>query len=185
MRRGFTILEVLVASSILAIGSLGVLGMLITTIENNRASRLRTDAVIIAEQQLADMEAISLMGNANGNAIAGTLYQAVRTRQQQNNCTWTHWRNVDQHGVVRQNNNNNIYSIGYTCLPEVANIAPQNMFIRGAIRVTWSKTGSWDNGKCTQRYDRFDTLESRQDTNTRECDFVTLPFAFRTSPLAN
>ncbi len=178
MRRGFTILEVLVASSILAIGSLGVLGMLITTIENNRASRLRTDAVIIAEQQLADMEAISLMGNPNGTNARDDLFREIQDTDP--GSSWQHWQNVDAHGVHQNIDTNNLYSIGFIRLPADTNIAPRNTFIRGAIRVTWSKTGSWDN-KCANVFSSLDNIQSRQQGNAQNCDFVTLPFAFRTT----
>ena len=178
MRRGFTILEVLVASSILAIGSLGVLGMLITTIENNRASRLRTDAVIIAEQQLADMEAISLMGNPNGTNARDDLFREIQDTAP--GSPWQHWQNVDAHGVHQSNNTNNLYSVGFIRLPADSNIAPSSTFIRGAIRVTWSKTGSWDNN-CANVFSSLDNIQSRQQGNAQNCDFVTLPFAFRTT----
>lgn len=59
---GFTLLETIVAITILGIGVLGVAGSLVTSMKTTRESRARTDASYLAEQQ---MEIFRLMSTAN------------------------------------------------------------------------------------------------------------------------
>jgi prepilin-type N-terminal cleavage/methylation domain-containing protein len=58
---GFTLLETMIAMSILAIGTLGVAGSLITSMKMTRESLSRTQAIYLAEQQ---MEIFHLMTTA-------------------------------------------------------------------------------------------------------------------------
>ena len=173
MRRGFTILEVLVASGILAIGCLGVLGMLITTIENNRSSRLRTDAVIIAEQQLADMEAISItlaQPTANINLGANNILQQVRAAP--NNGWLAFQERVNAKGIPNQPDGP--YFIGVFRLGDTA--PGDANFVRGAVRVTWDRNGAIN--EACRDFAQFDVVNQRSTGGRENCDFVTLPFAF-------
>ena len=49
-KKGFTLIEVMLAASILGIGCLGVLGLMITAIQNNTNAHNRTHAVYLAER---------------------------------------------------------------------------------------------------------------------------------------
>ena len=50
-KKGFTLIEVMVAAAILGIGCLGVLGLMMTAIRHNNESHLRTKAIYIAEAE--------------------------------------------------------------------------------------------------------------------------------------
>ena len=180
MRRGFTILEVLVASSILAIGSLGVLGMLITTIENNRASRLRTDAIILAEQQLADMEFYGTFRPQDmiKNGQAKDVFLMEISKGSSN--TWVVWKSVNAQGIETKNASQDIYTIGYFKLPGVDPIAPESNFLRGALRITWSQTP----GMSCNTANVFNNLDAEKTRrNLNHCDFITVPFAYANAQL--
>jgi prepilin-type N-terminal cleavage/methylation domain-containing protein len=179
MRRGFTILEVLVASSILAIGSLGVLGMLITTIENNRASRLRTDAIILAEQQLADLEFYGTFKPQDmiKNGQAKDVFLMEISEASFN--VWVPWKSVNAQGIESSDSSENIYTIGYFKLPG-NQVAPEDDFLRGAIRITWSQRSDKD---CSGKniFEDLDRESTRRDINY--CDFITVPFAYMNAQL--
>lgn len=182
MRRGFTILEVLVASSILAIGSLGVLGMLITTIENNRASRLRTDAIILAEQQLANMEfygSFKPQDRLAGATTENVLFMAIA---QGDFDTWVVWESVNAQGIHTNDASQDIYTIGYFRLPGDNDVAPANDFLRGALRITWSQRSD-KSCKTESVFKDLDTEDKRRDLNY--CDFITVPFAYSNAQLTS
>ena len=175
MRRGFTILEVLVASSILAIGSLEVLGMLITTIENNRASRLRTDAIILAEQQLADMEFYGTFKPQDmiKNGQAKDVFLIEISEGSFN--TWVVWKSVNAQGIHTNDASQDIYTIGYFKLPGNNDVAPASDFLRGALRITWSQ--HLDSSCSTANvFNNLDAENTRRNLN--HCDFITVPFAY-------
>ena len=182
MRRGFTILEVLVASSILAIGSLGVLGMLITTIENNRASRLRTDAIILAEQQLANMEfygSFTPQDRLTDATTENVLFMAIA---QGGFNTWGVWKSVNAQGIHTNDASQDIYTIGYFKLPGVNPIAPESDFLRGALRITGSQRS--DNSCSTANvFNNLDAENTRRNLN--HCDFITVPFAYANAQLTS
>lgn len=67
-RSGFSLLEVMIALTILAFGILGAAASQITSTKFNRDSRVRTEAAYLAEQQ---MEAFQ--------AMDGAAVEAVRT----------------------------------------------------------------------------------------------------------
>jgi prepilin-type N-terminal cleavage/methylation domain-containing protein len=62
---GFTLLETMIAMSLLAIGTLGVAGSMVTSLKTTRESRSRTYASYLAAQQ---MEIFHLMTTAEINA---------------------------------------------------------------------------------------------------------------------
>lgn len=66
-QRGATLIEVLIAVLILAIGLLGVAGLQITSIQSNHSAYYRTQATVLAED-LADRM------RANRTAALGTAY---------------------------------------------------------------------------------------------------------------
>ena len=67
--RGFTLLEVLVALTILSGGLLGVTGLTMGIIKGNLYSKNITSATIVANQRL---EEIKRIGYTNANSLAGT-----------------------------------------------------------------------------------------------------------------
>ena len=56
VRRGFTLIEAMLAGAILAIGCLGVLGILIAVIQQNDVSQRRTEGMYVAELLLNRLE---------------------------------------------------------------------------------------------------------------------------------
>jgi prepilin-type N-terminal cleavage/methylation domain-containing protein len=65
---GFTLLEVMIAMGLLGVAILGVLGAQLSALKFTRDSRLRAEAMFLAEQQL---EAFQAMSSANVLAAIG------------------------------------------------------------------------------------------------------------------
>jgi prepilin-type N-terminal cleavage/methylation domain-containing protein len=68
-KRGFTLIEVLVAIVVLSVGLLGVAGLTIGIIKGNLYSKSVTSATLVGEQKI---EAIQRVGYTNANTLAGT-----------------------------------------------------------------------------------------------------------------
>ena len=69
MRGGFTLIEVMIAMSLLAVAVLGIVGAQLTAIKFTRDSHLRAQAMFLAEQRIEDLQAMSA---PNVVALAGT-----------------------------------------------------------------------------------------------------------------
>jgi len=67
--RGFTILEVLIALLVVAVGILGVGGLAVTTVQGNEAAGRLTEATILAQDRI---EAARAAGYDGADALAGT-----------------------------------------------------------------------------------------------------------------
>ena len=67
--KGFTLLEVLVAITILSIGLLGVASLTTGIIKGNLYSKNVTSATVVAQQKI---EEIQRVGYDNANSLAGT-----------------------------------------------------------------------------------------------------------------
>ena len=185
MRRGFTMIEVMVAGAILAIGCLGILAMQLTTINYNRQAHMRTQAVTLAEQQLAILEAAATDKN---NWTAGTGIIAQLKALAPTGKTWMTPTNfqVNVNGMKSSDITpaNGLpkadFAIGYYVLQDsdvfVANPSGGNQpkYIRGAIRVVWNRKAD---GNCLTA----NTLSGMDDTGnanfSSNCDFISLPFA--------
>lgn len=151
-KKGFTLIEVMVAATILAIGCLGVLGMMMTAIKYNNNVHMRTTATYIAEQEVALFESIGNTTKCNGD-------------------TWVDITNekVFSSGELKfapkgMDSDFEIYCRTYTTKALTNPIA---------IRVTWGTSG----GKCStipnfsvSKLDNFTTSKNI------DCDFVTLPY---------
>ena len=175
MRRGFTMIEVMVAGAILAIGCLGILAMLITTINYNREAHLRTQAVTLAEQQLAILEAQAKTPNNwdnNSNSIIYTLQNNVGSWVQPNNSI------INVNGAAQDKVNNNMppaqFAIAYYVSP--ANGFDTNQYLRGSLRVIWNRRA----GANCLTLNSIQAMETRNNDNFNpDCDFVSIPFALR------
>lgn len=67
---GFTLLEVLVAMVILAIGLLGVAGLQATSIRNNQSAYLRSQATLMAYDVIDRMRANTTLARAGSYSVA-------------------------------------------------------------------------------------------------------------------
>jgi type IV pilus assembly protein PilV len=67
---GFTLLEVLVAIVILAIGLLGVAGLQATSIRNNQSAYLRSQATLLAYDVIDRMRANTTLARAGSYSVA-------------------------------------------------------------------------------------------------------------------
>jgi len=61
--RGFTLLEVMVAMSIMAIGLVAVFQMQSQSISMSTEARFQTTASLLAQSKMADLEAANMLGN--------------------------------------------------------------------------------------------------------------------------
>lgn len=66
---GFTLMEVLVAMTILSVGLLGVAGLTTGVIKGNLYSKNVTSATVVAEQMIEEVQRV---GYTNANSLAGT-----------------------------------------------------------------------------------------------------------------
>ena len=74
--RGFTLIEILVAVTILSIGLLGLAGLQTTALRNNQASLMRTQASLLA-YDMADRMRANLSAVGAGSYDSGTTTPAV------------------------------------------------------------------------------------------------------------
>lgn len=162
MRKGFTLIEVMLAGAILALGCVGVLSMLLTVINQNSVSKQRTEAMYLAEILLERIELQSKL-DPQGNNASFTQWRDIRASQS------VGWEALpggtfDADGntfdaVAGGNNNRTAYLAHYKTI----NHADQE-FIQGAIRVGWSKPGR----SCTAGH-----------IGEWQCEFVSLPFVLK------
>lgn len=70
---GFTIIEVVIAMAIFAIGILAVASLQVATIKGNSSARKMTDAVTLAENRLETMLNLPYAGITDGQATEGAF----------------------------------------------------------------------------------------------------------------
>ncbi len=93
IKRGFTLLEVLIALLIFSLGLMGLAGLLTTSVKTNHSAYLRTQAIFLAQAMADRMRANPLgLWNANYNlntivTTAGTAPAAVSTPSPPTACT--------------------------------------------------------------------------------------------------
>ncbi|GEM_PF-3292297 len=180
MRRGFTMIEVMVAGAILAIGCLGILAMLLTTIDYNRQAHLRTQAVTLAEQQLALLEAqASNAGNWNLPDSNNSILKKIQSKATEGGWFTPTDFIFNVNGATDKIANNNMpdtqFALSYYVLPETAEYS-RSEFLRGSIRVIWDRTSSKE---CLDA-NRITAMDKRNnDKFSSKCDFVSIPFALR------
>jgi type IV pilus assembly protein PilV len=82
--RGFTLLETLIALTILAIGLLGLLGLQIAAAKGNASGFQATTAVALAEQRIEELKGLDntdpLLSSGNHGDGTVTVQQTVYTR---------------------------------------------------------------------------------------------------------
>ncbi|MBQ9394464.1 MAG: prepilin-type N-terminal cleavage/methylation domain-containing protein [Proteobacteria bacterium] len=191
MRKGFTLLEVMIAAAILAVGTLGVLGMQMSVGEYNRGVSMRMSAVSLAEQQLAILELQALDG-----CKAGTICRALTTAPHPD---WTAYNlngaSSSTNGILASSNGifgwtgdlDNRYYVAYYNLAhtstdptKLAALCPEQECIRGAIRVTWAKSAQ--RAQECQLHNAFTDFENKDGRSGKlQCEFVSLPFIFSTT----
>lgn len=173
LKTGFTVIEVMIAGALLAIGCLGVLAMLITVTSQNQVTQDRTDATYIAESIISRLETQAETQKQNQTSPPSTPTPADNTPLKQlqtaaGNTNWTIAFPYNRQGVFIQNAehfNDKQFSVGFKLLPQ--NNAYDSQYVRGAIRVTWARRGA---APCPATFEVLDT-----DMN-HNCDMVTLPF---------
>lgn len=162
MRKGFTLIEVMLAGSILAIGCLGVLAMLLTVVDHNNVSQHRTDATYLAEMLLDQLE-VSVSekdglfpAESNPGQWSSNLKYYTKTGffvgSAPDAAPPEEW----------------VYRVDYYRLPDDSRYPD---VYRGALRVSWHTSNRV--GVCSPT-----ALETRTVKSGTECDSVTLPFAF-------
>lgn len=162
MRKGFTLIEVMLAGSILAIGCLGVLAMLLTVVDHNNVSQHRTDATYLAEMLLDQLEmSVSekdgqFPSMSNPEQWSGSLQYYTKTG---------FFIGSAPDAVAT---NDWVYRVDYYRLPDDSRF--QDVY-RGALRVSWHTSNRL--GSCGPA-----DLDTRTTKIGTECDSVTLPFAF-------
>lgn len=174
MRRGFTIIEVLVAAAVLAIGSVGVLAMLALAYGKNVESRERGKATLLAENVLSQLERESrAWEGAMSSPKAGTKLRVVYDNSQLKWYEIEAGKSYNEVGQIPVNAGEPAakYRLAYY----LVQTSPQSM--TGAVRVIWSKDAK--NACAPASFGVFDTLAgSTASASVRACDFITLPFSF-------
>ncbi len=76
---GFTLIEVLIAMSIFAIGILGLAKMQISSINGNASARKFTEAIVAAQSEIESLRLMPFANIKNGSAVTPTGYSVVWT----------------------------------------------------------------------------------------------------------
>lgn len=170
-KKGFTVIEAMVASAILAIGALGVLGMLVTSISYNRETHERMAALTLAEQQLSEVEAYAEVWTAS------LVPKRIKDIQDLPGGSWSNRQKFNINGLTSVSGKTPVlnYFIAYQRLGETPEF-PSTSYVRGQIRVVWPKKNNVD---CDVDFSKFDDIKKRMSADIIDCDFVSLPFAFR------
>jgi prepilin-type N-terminal cleavage/methylation domain-containing protein len=155
-KKGFTLIEVMVAAAILGIGCLGVLGLMMTAIRHNNDSTMRTRATAYAEEVITQFE----------------------TKNDTTGCTNSTWKDVPANLLpkalenVPTNTNPDKEIFKMQCIrydTGGGTVHPTG------VRVLWGKDG----GKCAKGAADVDTFAKAKISN---CEFVTLSY-LNTNPL--
>lgn len=164
MRKGFTLIEVMLAGAILALGCVGVLSMLLTVINQNSVSKQRTEAMYLAEILLERIELQAKL-DPQGNNASLTQWRDIRANQSNDWKALSGGNTFDADGntfsaVAGDGNSRTAYLAHYKTI----NHDSDPDFIQGAIRVGWSKPGR----SCTAGH-----------VGEWQCEFVSLPFVLK------
>ena len=184
---GFTLLEVMIAASVLAIACFGILRMLLTAQDNNAISASRSDAIIIAERFQSAMEneaRIAQKSDANPPVIKlddnnKTVLSYVLNPM--NTKKWVCLGRVNSLGIDGSGNANvmvqnepNKYCVGLYNR-EVRN----HILYTGAIRIYWRKDNHpLDATECLDEV--FGTLDTLSDANVDDHNkyaFISIPYS--------
>jgi type IV pilus assembly protein PilV len=72
-KSGFTLIEVLIAMVVFAIGILAITGMQVTSIQGNQSARLRTEAVSYASKHMDTLISQGYSAVTDGSATEGSI----------------------------------------------------------------------------------------------------------------
>jgi type IV pilus modification protein PilV len=72
-KSGFTLIEVLVAMAVFAIGILAITGMQVTSIQGNQSARLRTEAISYASKHMDTLISNGYSAATDGSATEGLI----------------------------------------------------------------------------------------------------------------
>ncbi len=186
MHRGFTLLEVMVAIGVFAVGCVGVLGYLWTSIRQNALTHDRTIALTIAEQQYKELEALAFESLMRKTMRSETLEHPLgRLGSIEKHTTLGQWfqlstDRVNMNGIHYSSDSSvNRYAIAYLKLdPSTGSIGiDYGNFVRGAIRVVWGTDGTFS---CNDLLSSTLTNDNRTlRLSHKNCDYVSIPFAFQ------
>ena len=70
--RGFSLIEVLVASSLMTLAAIGLAHLSINSIRVNRVARSATFAIVLASQKMSQLQALTLAADSTGNLVSDT-----------------------------------------------------------------------------------------------------------------
>jgi len=194
---GFTILEVMIAGGILAIGCVGILGMLTTAQGNNAVSADRNKAVIIGEMIAAALDSesrVTTATTAGTPTFSGYPANGIFSRIFNQRGRWVNYGPVSQYGrrlgtgttAVAVGGEIAKYCVGIAVRPigtaTIGGINPSASVVSGAIRVVWRKDGTSIQNVCpvgssSFNYQDFD--KSKGSTTSKQYNFVSIPFSFR------
>ena len=169
VRRGFTLIEAMLAGAILAIGCLGVLGILIAVIQQNDVSQRRTEGMYVAELLLNRLETMAAQNKRDQQPLKRIIEQ-----------NGNDWYPLQSSSVNRYTSNGDVngkgdYIAHYMVLSSTSTAGTgatagatinTGDYVRGAIRVAWTKPNG--SGKC----------ENATNGTKGDCDSVSLPFVF-------
>lgn len=185
---GFTLLEVMIAASVLAIACFGILRMLLTAQDNNAISGARSDAIIIAERYQSAMEnearaatksetnpPVITLAPGNKEVLSNVIAPA-------NAGQWVRLGKVNALGVDGSTSSNtmvknepNKYCVG------VYNRNVRNYILfTGAIRVYWRKDNRpLDGTECLDNaaFSQFDAMNSTSSNTHKKYAFITIPYS--------
>ncbi len=185
LHRGFTILEVMIAGAVLAIGCLGILGMLTTAQGNNAISADRNKAVIVGEAIVAalDSEARVTTYTAATKKFTGYptggVFATIVNKAPTSNKLWIDYGAVSQlgrrlTGVTAMAGEERKFCVGLALRPA------DGAIYSGAVRVVWRKDGtSFPNANSCSgiNYEDFETAAGT--ANSRSYLFISIPYSFR------
>ncbi|MDX1559040.1 MAG: type IV pilus modification protein PilV [Marinobacter sp.] len=140
--RGFTLIEILVTLFILAIGLLGLAGLMVDGMRNNQGAYLRTQASILAydmaDRMRANREEAEDGGEYDGFSTDNASTTIPACASTANGCTPEQQATVDKVQWTRQIQG---AGSGMTLLPggvgTIAHDATNDIF---TIRITWDET---------------------------------------------
>ena len=157
MRRGFTLLEVMVAAAVLAIGCLGVLAMMLTTIDYNATSHDRTNAIYFAEKQLSILEIYA----ADSTNWSGSNFTKIVTTDGTISNEWKMLNDISGN-----------YAVAVRKHDPDSGVTASSDSLFGELRVIWPSNDT----NCTADVSKLDSFAETRDAKYKKCSYITLPF---------
>ena len=204
---GFTILEVMIAGAVLAIGCLGILAMLLTAQENNATSNSRNMAVYVGDNLVNaienEMRSLTVTNTPGDNChptvtmssssssassdkedlISIILKDSASATGGSNK--WSNFGPVTEIGRkwksdMASTSGGHEGETAHFCVGIYARAANCRMY-SGAIRIYWRKNNRAATGAsntCDVPYASFDTISGAKSANAKDFEFITIPYSF-------